>query len=67
MKRQETQKVQFDKGSQEEEFKAQEKVWVWNYNGENKWIPEIFIKTTGPVSYQVTVEHDRLWKSMHIN
>ena len=62
MKRQETQKVQFDKGSQEKEFKAQEKVWVQNYNGEKKWIPGIVIKKTGPVSYQVTVEHDRLWK-----
>ena len=43
-------------------FKEQEKVWVRNYNGEKKWIPGIIIKKTGPVSYQLTVEHDRLWK-----
>ena len=62
MKRQEKQKVQFDKRSREKEFKAQEKVWVRNYNGEKKWIPGIALKKTGPVSYQVTVEHDRVWK-----
>ena len=37
-------------------------MWVQNYNGEKKWIPGIIIKKTGPVSYQVTVEHDHLWK-----
>ena len=62
VKRQEAQKVQFDKGSREKEFKEQEKVWVQTYSGEKKWIPGIIIKKTGPVSYQVTVEHDRLWK-----
>ena len=62
VKRQETQKVQFNKVSREKDFKEQEKVWVRNYNGENKWIPGIIIKKTGPVSYQVTVEHDHLWK-----
>ena len=61
-KRQETKKVQFDKGSPEREFKAQEKVWIRNYNGEKKWISGIVIKKTGPVSYQLTVEHDHLWK-----
>ena len=53
--------MQFDKGSQEKESKAQEKVWVQHYNGEKKWIPGI-IKKTGQVSYQVKVEHDHLWK-----
>ena len=32
VKRQETQKVQFDKGSRKKEFKEPEKVWVRNYN-----------------------------------
>ena len=44
VKRQEKQKVQFDKRSREKEFKAQEKVWVRNYNGEKKWIPGIVKK-----------------------
>ena len=37
-------------------------MWVQNYNGEKKWIAGIIMKKTGPVSYQVTVEHDYLWK-----
>ena len=44
VKRQETQKVQFDKGSQEKGLKEQKKVWVRNSNGEKKWIPGIIYK-----------------------
>ena len=43
-------------------FESTGKVWVRNYNGEKKWIPGIVVKKTRPVSYQVKVEHDRVWK-----
>ena len=46
VKRQEKQKVQFDKGSREKELKVQKKLCEQNYNEEKKWIPGIVKKSS---------------------
>ena len=53
--KQTAQKEAHDKHAKEHVFQPNQKVWVRDYRGTDKWAPGEVIKPTGPVSYEIEV------------